>query len=54
MEEDSADMAVERAANQKCNLEFQGAGNSAFFWCAEHDQQLGGASPLPNLMKVKG
>jgi hypothetical protein len=26
----------------------------AFFWCAEHAQQLGGASPLPNLMVVKG
>ena len=22
--------------------------------CAEHVQQLGGASPLPNLMEVKG
>jgi hypothetical protein len=22
--------------------------------CAGHDQQLGGASPLPNLMEVKG
>jgi hypothetical protein len=25
-----------------------------FLWCAEHAQQLGGASPLPNLMVVKG
>jgi hypothetical protein len=25
-----------------------------FFWCAEHVRQLGGASPLPNLMEVKG
>jgi hypothetical protein len=25
-----------------------------FFLCAEHVQQLGGASPLPNLMEVKG
>ncbi|MBB5511313.1 hypothetical protein HDG35_007615, partial [Paraburkholderia sp. JPY681] len=24
------------------------------FWCAEHAQQLGGASPLPSLMVVKG
>jgi hypothetical protein len=26
----------------------------AFLLCAEHVQQLGGASPLPNLMEVKG
>jgi len=25
----------------------------AFFWCAEHAQQLGGASPLSSLMVVK-
>jgi hypothetical protein len=25
-----------------------------FFSCAEHAQQLGGESPLPNLMEVKG
>ena len=25
-----------------------------FFLCAEHVRQLGGASPLPNLMEVKG
>jgi hypothetical protein len=25
-----------------------------FLWCAEHERQLGGASPLPNLMEVKG
>jgi hypothetical protein len=25
-----------------------------FFLCAEHAQQLGGESPLPNLMVVKG
>jgi len=24
------------------------------FWCAGHAQQLGGESPLPNLMEVKG
>jgi hypothetical protein len=24
------------------------------FLCAEHAQQLGGESPLPNLMEVKG
>jgi len=23
-------------------------------WCAEHVRQLGGESPLPNLMEVKG
>ena len=27
---------------------------AVFFRCAEHAQQLGGASPLPNLMVVKG
>lgn len=24
-----------------------------FFWCAEHDRELGGESPLYNLMEVK-
>jgi hypothetical protein len=24
------------------------------FLCAEHDRQLGGGSPLPSLMAVKG
>jgi hypothetical protein len=27
---------------------------AAFVVCAEHVRQLGGASPLPNLMEVKG
>ena len=26
----------------------------AFLWCAEHARQLGGESPLPTLMEVKG
>jgi hypothetical protein len=25
-----------------------------FVWCAEHVRQLGGESPLPNQMEVKG
>src|SRR5258707_1031467 len=28
-------------------------GRVPLFWCAEHIRQLGGASPLPNQMKVK-
>jgi hypothetical protein len=27
---------------------------AGFLLCAEHVRQLGGASPLPNLMEVKG
>jgi hypothetical protein len=27
---------------------------AAPWWCAGHAQQLGGESPLPNLMEVKG
>jgi hypothetical protein len=26
----------------------------AFYLCAEHVRQLGGESPLPNLVEVKG
>src|SRR5450755_3254182 len=28
--------------------------SSAFFMCAEHVRQLGGGSPLPSLVEVKG
>jgi len=36
-------------------MEVMGAAtSSSFVWCAEHVRQLGGASPLPNAMEVKG
>ena len=38
---------------QQCEYEAASLGGG-FSLCAEHVQQPGGASPLPNLMEVKG
>jgi hypothetical protein len=48
-------MAVWTDTKQIVKLVVEAPGASgAFLLCAEHVRQLGGASPLPNPMEVKG
>jgi hypothetical protein len=48
---------LERSAVKVARCVLRGLGEGDLAWlpgCAEHVQQFGGASPLPNLMEVKG